>query len=75
MGQSCRSADKTNCTAETFCDGNSPSCPDAPPMNDGTPCIDRLVLFVDLSAMLTRQLEASRHFVIVTVSLVLKPHP
>ena len=44
-------------------------------MSDGTPCIDRLVLSVDLSAMLTRQLEASRHFVIVTVSLVLKPHP
>ena len=74
-GQSCRVADETACRAETLCDGKNAACPDAPPMSDGTPCIDRLVLSVDLSAMLTRQLEASRHFVIVTVSLVLKPHP
>lgn len=39
--QSCRIADTTTCSAESFCDGNKPTCPDAPPMSDGTPCIDR----------------------------------
>ena len=31
-------------SAETFCDSNSPSGPEAPPMSDGKPCVDRLVL-------------------------------
>ena len=33
--------------AQTLCDGKNAACPDAPPMSDGTPCIDRLVLSVD----------------------------
>jgi disintegrin and metalloproteinase domain-containing protein 17 len=40
-GRSCRPAEEHNCRQSAYCDGRSPECPEAPPVEDDKNCVGR----------------------------------
>lgn len=40
-GQHCRQAEEHNCRQAAYCDGSSPECPVAPPVEDNSICVGR----------------------------------
>uniref|UniRef100_A0A6G1SIJ3 ADAM 17-like protease n=1 Tax=Aceria tosichella TaxID=561515 RepID=A0A6G1SIJ3_9ACAR len=40
-GRSCRPAEEHNCRQSAYCDGRTPECPEAPPVDDDKTCVGR----------------------------------